>query len=387
MGWRIVLRPSSILSALGGDRIPMTRRITATFALLLLLFVENSAAARRRPVDRSGAHLATAAAAAVKPILDSGVPGVSVAVWHRGQIVYAAGFGQQRRGGPAVQPSTVHQVGSVTKQFTAAAIMRLVEEGSIALDDPVSKFVPELNTRNSNITVRHLLTHTSGLPEYTATLPDPFDELTEAEFFSRVNAGNLYFTPGSHFRYNNSGYYLLGLIVERVSKRALDVFVALELVAPAGLGSSGTCNGFAAPLAPAGSATINGGWIDTPPLHMSNAFGAGDLCSTATDLVKWSHALATGSVITPQSYATMTTPLRLTNGDELPYAFGLATHYKLGHRAVSHNGSILGFTSQLAYYPDLDLGVAVLINANPAPAAADIYAAEEAIAAAAMQLE
>lgn len=362
----------------------MLRR-TVVLALALLLSTD-LVAARRRPVTAVKTPLAATADAAIRPLLEAGVPGASVAVLHRGELIYANGFGQTSRslGSPTVTASTVFQIGSVSKQFAAAAVMRLVEEGKVALDDRVTTVVPELNDRGKAITLRHLLTHTSGLPEYTSQLTDAFDELTRAEFFALVNSGALLFDPGTRFRYNNSGYYLLALIVERLAARPYDQFIVLELTSRAGLSSSGRCGGFAAPAAPGGSAYVDGVWYDTPPIHMSNAFGAGDLCATAVDLVRWSRALASGAIVSPASYLAMTTPLRLANGIEVPYGFGLTTHLKLGRNAASHNGFILGFQAQLAYYAADDLAVAVLINSGPSPGGIDIVAIEETIAAAAL---
>lgn len=359
--------------------------LVLSLALIHLTF-SPAEAARRRPVDGSPSRIAAAAASVIQPMLDAGVPGASVAVLHRGEIVYAAGFGRQSRSTPAsdVAPMTVHQVGSVTKQFTAAAIMRLVEEGKLALDDRVTKYLPELNDRGTPMTIRHLLTHTGGLPEYTTRLENPYAPFAPADFFAIVNGGALQFEPGSRFVYNNSGYYALSLVVARVAQRSFDTFVALELAAPAQLTSTGSCNGFAAPSTPTGSAYFGGEWIVAPPIHESIAAGAGDLCSTAIDLVRWSRALASGAVVSRESYATMTTPLRLNSGMPVEYGFGLATHHKLGRPAVSHNGSIFGYQAQLAYYPNDDLAVAVLINAGPTPASVVLYVAEETIAAAAL---
>lgn len=352
--------------------------------LVFLLSADQAFAKRARPVDGSARVIPAAVAAAVDPILASGVPGVSVAIRHHGKLIYAVGRGRQsvEALSAGVGAGTVFQAGSVTKQFAAAAIMRLVEEGQLRLDDRASSYLPELNDRGTNMTVRHLLTHTSGLPEYTSQLTDPFAELTTGQYFNMVNQGALHFTPGALFRYNNAGYYALALIVERLSGRSWDEFVALELTAPAGLSSTGVCNGFAAPQAPAGNAILNGQWVATPPIHMSNARGAGDVCSTATDLTLWSRALASGAIVSADSYRLMTTPLRLNSGVEVDYGFGLTTHEKLGRRAVTHNGFILGYQAQLAYYPDDDLAIAVLINAGPSPTGISVYDTEEKIAAA-----
>jgi CubicO group peptidase (beta-lactamase class C family) len=285
--------------------------------------------------------------------------GVSVAVVKNGRTILAKGYGfaDLENDVPAT-PETVYRIGSITKQFTSAAIMRLVEQGKLSLDDTLQKLLPNFPTQGNRVTVRHLLNHTSGIKSYTSLgpkwarvvrldlAPDSVVALFANEPFD--------FKPGDAYRYNNSGYFLLGMIIEKLSGKPYGQYLQDEFFTPLNLKSTLYCD--QAPLIrhrAQGYATQPGGkFINAEPLSMTQPYAAGSLCSTVNDLVVWTQALSSGKVVSPASYRLMTTPGTLKDGKPITYGFGLGTGTLGGHRQVSHNGGINGFISELHHYPD-----------------------------------
>jgi CubicO group peptidase (beta-lactamase class C family) len=265
------------------------------------------------------------------------------------------------------------QIGSVTKQFTAAGILRLAERGALSLDDRIEKFVPEFDARGRTIRLRHLLTHTSGVARdwynpddwYKPTGP-PVASLslpvTRELVIANLNKQPFDFTPGSRWSYSNAGYILLGYAIESITGTPYAEYFHHELALPLGLIDTGVCGTSNLPK-PEGYAVLPGKLLRLPAVHASTLISSGSLCSTASDLARWSHLLASGSVMLPASYATMTTPV----SSFVTYGFGLDLQNMAGRRAVSHGGAIDGFMSFLLYFPQQDIGVAVLTNAFPVP--------------------
>jgi D-alanyl-D-alanine carboxypeptidase len=338
-------------------------RPVVSLLLLLLLSPFADAASTVNVVRRRAVRVPTMPPvidAAAKRALDAGVPGLTIAVVFRGEtIVRAYGF-SDREAGVAARETDIYQIGSVTKQFTAAAIMRLVEQGKVSLDDKVSKYVPEILPLDA--TLSQLLTHTSGINDYFTKLTEN-KPMTNAEVIAFIKSLGTLFPAGRSWSYSNSGYYLLGMVIERVTGRAYADVLDEWFFTPLQLRSTSYC-GTKSPT-PSGYIAIAGQpVVRTVPADMSLAFAAGAICSTAYDLTRWSRDLEMGLVVSPQSYAAMTTPVRLTSGATVPYGFGLALTPTAGHRSVWHDGSILGYTSDLARLPDDDLTIAVLLNAT-----------------------
>ena len=303
----------------------------------------------------------------------AGVPAVQIAVSHRGSVIYSEAFGvTDKESATAATPRSVMQVGSVTKQFTAAAILRLAERGALTLDDRIEKFVPEFNPRGATITLRQLLSHTSGVRREWFPPGPPWLNLstpvTREQTINGLNSGQLLdFPPGTKWSYSNAGYMLLGLAIESIAGRSFADFIHHEFALPLGLIDTGLCGTSNLPL-PEGYGLPAGTWTRMPAFHTSIVWSAGGLCSTASDLARWSHLLATGHAMLPVSYATMTTPAQLANNTVVPYALGLDVKKMLGHPAASHGGAVNGFQSFLLYFPDRDIAIAVATNAFPAPA-------------------
>jgi CubicO group peptidase (beta-lactamase class C family) len=274
------------------------------------------------------------------------------------------------------------QIASLTKQFTAAAILRLAERGALSIDDRIEKFVPEFDPRGATITLRQLLSHTSGV---AGGPPNPYAQVTREQSIAFINAQPLAFAPGSKWSYSNAGYKLLGYAIESITGKSFAEFVRTEFALPLGLIDTGVCGTANLPL-PDGYGAFQGTWKRVPALDMSAPFAAGALCSTASDLARWSHLLATGRVLLPGSYATMITPARLDDNTVAAsgYALGVIAQTFLGHPVVWHDGIIDGFQSFLLYLSDQDMAVAVLTNAFPAPAGGNPQLIATAIAKAAL---
>lgn len=297
--------------------------------------------------------------------------GLQVAVERKGRV-YVHGYGladAARR--TLVSDQTIFPIASVTKQFTAAAIMQLVQARKVGLDQTLAELLPGIrwhDPRARQVTVRELLTHTSGIPGYTSQPAFgrmQYQPQSPPAILSLVTGLRLKFAPGTQARYSNTGYYLLGLIIERASGMTYGRYLQDRLLASLGMPHTGLC-----PEPASGKEARL--YLDhrrpAPAISLADAFAAGQMCSTAADLLRWQAALRSGRVISMTSYRQMITPLRLADGQRIAYGFGLDLDPIDGHPAVSHEGGFPGATSDLAWYPDDDLAVAVLSNSSSVPA-------------------
>ncbi len=313
---------------------------------------------------------ATIDAIARQEIEEDGGVGMTIGVARGDDILHLEGYGlaNVELSVPASAES-VYRIGSITKMFTAAGILLLVEDGTLTLDDPLTRWIPDYPADpGDHITVRHLLTHTSGLVNLT-DLPDHRaimrDDLTHEEVLKRFSGRPSLFAPGEQFRYGNSGYYLLGMIIENASERDYETFLRERLLDPLELESTTYDRHLKIiPNRAAGYGRWGGNLVNAPFVSMKTPFAAGALASTAEDLIRWSRALATAKLLKPESFKAMTTPGRLNDGTTTPYGFGCFVGTLDGHPHVHHGGSIPGFVAELAYFPDQDLTVVVLTNAG-----------------------
>lgn len=259
-------------------------------------------------------------------------------------------------------PDTKFRLGSVTKQFTAASILLLEERGKLSVSDPVKKHMPDAPAAWDKVTLYHVLTHTSGIPSFTG-FPDyvklePF-ATTAAELVARFRDRPLEFQPGEKFNYSNSGYVLLGYLIERISGMPYERFVRENIFTPLGMKDSGYDSNSAviarraAGYVPGKAGAENAGYINMTVPH-----GAGALYSTTEDLLKWEQGLFGGKLLKPASLDKMTTPFKQN------YAFGLGVDTTAGRKKISHGGGIEGFNTELEYFPDDKLTVVVLANLN-----------------------
>jgi D-alanyl-D-alanine carboxypeptidase len=343
----------------------MARRLRLlAFALALSLLVPLQADARSRPVVRPPAAAAVDAIAAAA--LERPLPGLAIAAGRDGRLLHDQAYGvadSQTR--EPLWSGSIFQIGSVTKQFTAAAILRLEERGKLSIEDAVSTWVPEFPAGGHHVTIRHLLNHTSGVPEYTSRITRADRPMTPGEIFDLIRGVPYAFPPGSNFEYSNTGYYALGVVIEKASGKRYADFVRQELLLPHGLLSTAHCGEPPADPSPSGHLELSrpGDFEPVDAIDNSLAWAAGGLCSTASDLVRWNEALHGGGVLSPQSYAAMVAPTRLSGGGLVGYGFGLGIGRDASGRSiVSHGGSILGFVSTLSWYPESRTSVAVLVN-------------------------
>lgn len=262
----------------------------------------------------SDAEIAAAAdKLAAEALSQKGAVGLSVAVARNGKMILSQGYGvAEAEHDVKAKADSMFRMGSITKQFTAAAIMRLVEQGKLGLDDPVTKYLPNYNTQRREITIRHLLTHTSGIKSYTelkrVMVDEPEREFTHQEMLDMVQSEPLAFEPGSSFSYTNTGYYLLGMIIENLSGKGYCEYMQDEFFGPLGLtrtrcdSNSAIIKGRAQGYAIEGETLINDRGLAT-----GTTFAAGGLLASAHDLVVWTEALAAGKVFSPASYKLMST--------------------------------------------------------------------------------
>jgi len=259
-------------------------------------------------------------------------------------------------------PDTIFRLGSVTKQFTAAAILLLEERGKLKTSDPVSAYLPDAPGAWTKITIFNLLTHTSGIPNYTEFPDLPTFKLlatTPAQLVARFEARPLDFQPGEKWAYSNSNYALLGLLIEKVSGQSYQDFLQQNIFTPLKMSHSGyDSNAAIIPHRASGYTPGPHGPQHAGYTDMTVPYAAGALYSTTRDLKLWEDALYGGRLLSAASLKKMTTPF--LNG----YAFGLAVGQPGGHTVFSHSGGIEGFNTYLAYYPDEKMTVVVLGNLN-----------------------
>jgi CubicO group peptidase (beta-lactamase class C family) len=258
--------------------------------------------------------------------------------------------------------STKFRLGSITKQFTAAAILLLEEQGKLKVEDPIRKYLSGAPATWEKITIFHVLTHTSGIPSITNSPEYPKIEpfpMTPAENLAKVSDKPLEFNPGEKFNYSNSGYILLGCLIEKVSGQSYQEFIQKHIFTPLGMTDSGYDSNSeiiphrASGYSPGGKGPVNAGFV-----HMSIPFSAGALYSTTEDLLRWESGLFGGKLLSAASLAKMTMPFQNN------YALGLSVADNKGRKVIGHGGGIEGFNTYLAYYPDTRITIVVLGNLN-----------------------
>ena len=315
---------------------------------------------------------------AAREILQStGVPSASVAVVTNAQITYLQAYGdasaEPRR--PAL-PSMRYSIGSISKQFTAAAILLLVEDGKLSLDDRVAKYLPTL-TRAGDVTIRQLLSHTSGYQDYWPqdyVPPFMLQEVTADRILDLWARKALDFEPGTQWQYSNTNYVIAGLIVEKVGGRPLlqilqeRIFSRLEMrsvmnIDRERLGDTDATGYTRYALGPLRLAPKEGkGWL----------FAAGELAMPAEDLARWDIALGRRELLQPDSYRELATDTRLTNGNPTHYGLGVSVTHVAGHSAWRHGGEVSGFTADNIVFPADRAAIVVLTNLDSATAANQI---------------
>lgn len=310
-----------------------------------------------------------------------GSPGCALGVAQNGRMLYEHGYGTaELEWGIPISPATVFNVGSISKQFVAASIALLAERGQLSLDDDIRKFVPELPRYQAPITVRQLLHHTSGIRDmlelmYLAGLDINTHHSTEEYLGLLARQKELNFAPGTQHLYSNSGYFLLGLVVQRVSGTSLRTFAERNIFSALGMKDTHfhDDNRMIIPRRAESYARAGDHWV----LDYSTNFdrvGPGGVNTTVRDMALWDHSFDTGALGGPAFRATMLTRGVLANGDTIPYALALVHGEQGGLRTISHGGASLGFRAHYLRFPEQHVAVIVLCNtpANPARLAAQV---------------
>jgi len=303
------------------------------------------------------------------------VPGAAVLVSKDGKVIYQNGFGYadiEKK--EVVQPDTKFRIGSITKQFTASAILKLQEEGKISVTDKLSKFIPDF-PRGNEVTIHHLLTHTSGIHSYTAK-PDFIDKvttpITEEALIASFKNDPFDFSPGEKWQYNNSGYFLLGYIIGKVSGKPYGDYLKEIFFDPLHMTNTGIHTPVLRLQKEAkGYAKENNQYKAAANWDMSWAGGAGAIYSTVEDLNTWNNAVFSGKVINEKSMKEAFTPVLLNDGkkpDNAAYGYGWQFGNYRGEDIIQHGGGLQGFISQLARYPEENVTVAILTNLTPSEA-------------------
>jgi CubicO group peptidase (beta-lactamase class C family) len=286
----------------------------------------------------------------------------SVLIARDGKPMFSKGYGMANyEWNIPNTPETVFRVGSITKQFTSAAIMLLQERGKLSTSDPICKYVTECPAAWEPITIKQVLTHTSGIPNYTS-FPGWMDKksvlpITTAELLAEYKSKPLDFTPGEKFSYSNSGYHLLGAIIEKVSGRTYTDFLQENIFTPLGLKQTGY--DMPKPLIKfraAGYSREGDGLVNAAYLDMLIPYAAGSIYSTTLDLLTWEQALYGDKLLTAKSREEMFMPFK--SG----YAYGWGVGKQLEHNSMSHSGGIYGFSAYIVRFPDDKLTVVVLSN-------------------------
>jgi CubicO group peptidase (beta-lactamase class C family) len=300
---------------------------------------------------------------------------LSIAVARQGEIVFEKAYGvADAEFDVPADTRTMFRIGSVTKQFSSAIAMRMIERKELALDDELSKYVPEFPLQGRTVTVRHLLNHTSGIPSYTDVGDEwrakwPL-ELTHEELLALVAGKPFQFEPGASWHYNNSGYYLLGMVLEKVSGKPYAQLVIDELAKPLGLERTRYDSNVELIKNRAQGYTMRDGTlVNDQMIGMNQPGAAGGLLSTAGDLARWMVALRGGKVVSPQSFAAMTEGTKSGDGTGANYGYGLGLSELEGRKRIEHGGGIFGFNSMLAWYPQGDVVVAVISSSEPVSSA------------------
>ncbi len=307
------------------------------------------------------------------------IPGVSIAVCRNGHIIKVQGYGfSNLEHRVAATGDTVYQSGSVGKQFTATAVMMLAEEGKISLDDPITKYFNNAPAHWQSITIRHLLTHTSGIKDYEEGKDIDYRRDYSEDELEQVAKGLAPdFPPGTQWSYSNTAYVLLGVLIHKVSGQFYGDFLRDRIFAPLGMNTARVITEEdIVPNRAAGYRIVQGEWKNqewvAPRL---NTTADGSLYLTARDMAKWDAALYGSKLLRPESLEQMWTPVRLGNGASYPYGFGWAIEEQRGFPNIEHGGSWQGFRSHIARYVEQRLTVIVLANlaqANPEVIAHDL---------------
>lgn len=336
---------------------------------IVLLFIIVSIATVAQPLSKADKQLLASFDTLLMTAFKPNEPGAAAIISRKGQVIYKKAFGMaDMELNVPMQADMIFRIGSISKQFTGVAILQLVEKRKLSLQDDIKKFIPDYPTHGYTITVEHLLTHTSGIKSYTG--------MTEFESMMRKDMKPLElidvfknqpmeFAPGSKWNYNNSGYILLGYIIEKVSGKSYEQYVQENLFTPAGMTRSGYGNDSRIILNRAkGYQQGKNGFENANYLSMTLPYAAGSLISTVEDLWKWNQALHSYKLVSKESLQKAFTDYKLIDGKSTRYGYGWSFSDVQGSATIEHGGGINGFVTDGIYLPAEDIFVAVFANCD-----------------------
>jgi CubicO group peptidase (beta-lactamase class C family) len=333
----------------------------------LLLAFSLLAIPARAAVPASTYDLAVYADKLVSAVYPAGQPGAAVLVEKDGKVVLRKGYGMANLElGVPVTPENVFEIGSITKQFTAAAILLLQERGKLRVEDPITRYLPDYPTHGQTITIENLLTHTSGIPSYTGLqewYPHIREDLKPADLVAFFKDKPLEFNPGEQWSYDNSGFFLLGMIVEKASGKTYEQFVEEEIFGSLGMSHSRYGHSEEIiPLRASGYSKDDKEFRNADFISMTQPYAAGALMSTVDDLAIWGRALQSETLLKKASLDRMLTAARLKSGAGTQYGYGIGVLDFQGTRVIQHGGDVNGYTANVTWAPAEHLFVAILSN-------------------------
>jgi CubicO group peptidase (beta-lactamase class C family) len=288
------------------------------------------------------------------------IPGLSIAVVLDGKVIKTEGYGLANlETNTVASPESVYRIGSVSKQFLAAGVMLLVQEGKVGLDDPIRKYLDDTPATWKDITVRQLLSHTSGIPRESPGF-DPMKVQSDSDVIKATYSLPLQFTPGSKWGYSNINYYCVAEIIRKVTSEFWGKFITERIFKPTDMTSTRTATvSEIVPNRASGYTTEDGlrnadVWIALRP--------SGAFVSTVSDFVKWDAALYTDEILNAESRRAMWTPVKLNDGSSYPYGFGWFVDAVNGHQRIHHGGGVPGFVAEFDRFPDSRISVVILAN-------------------------
>lgn len=296
-------------------------------------------------------------------------PGAAILIAKDNKIIYKEAFGlADIKKKKAMRTDMVFQLGSMTKQFTSAAVLQLVEKGKVNLDDPIQKYVSYFPDKEHTITIHHLLSQTSGLPEFFDVDEEELhllsQEHTPGQLIAYYKDAPLNFKPGTKFQYSNSNYPLLGVVVEKTSGMSLETYLHQNIFAPLGMNSSNLWYSKKMKKSDIvkGYRYYKGKLLPSPKIVGSTPYAAGAMVSTIDDLYIWNRELANNTVLSDEVIKELITEKQLESEKGTGYTYGFFIKELLGHKTIQHGGDMYGFTSYALYLPKEDLFVCVLTN-------------------------
>lgn len=345
----------------------MMKKFSGLLIIVFFLLVVIQGIGKTPDKAVSDKKLADKIDAFVSELFPAGEPGCAVIAIKNGKTILRKGYGMADiELGVPIEPDMIFRLGSITKQFTAGAIMILVEDGKLSLEDDITKFFPGYPTNGNRITVHHLLTHTSGIKSYTNMnqwITMKVKDMTVTELIDFFKNEPMNFKPGEQWNYCNSGYFLLGAIIEKVSGKTYEEFLHQRIFKP--LGMKNTFYGNHRKIISrrvSGYSRSRHGVINADYISMTTPYAAGALISNIDDLAAWTAGLNSGKLISKKLLEKMYTPVKLNSGKTFDYGYGFSITNRNGKRAIVHGGGIDGFVTYAIYMPEDEIYTAVLTN-------------------------